>query len=233
VSDIDRLTRDNRHFEFWAFPYADNVSTRISNPTTDPPNVSGLKRFWENVVVDTAGLLVLSHLGRLRPLAKHIARLSPRLNSEDDSVDDSFRMLATPRHVKLREMEYAVPAAAGPDCLRDILAAIDASQFQVTFPIQYRYVAADDLFLSPFYEQASALIDVQQFHKLPHEPYFRACEAVFRRYGGRPHWGKIHYRSAEELRDLYPKWDDFQRIRRELDPHGIFLSPYVKRLFGI
>ena len=231
LSEIDGLTRDNRHFEFWAFPHADTVSTRTSNPTTDDADVSRLERFWENIVVDTAGLWLLSQAGRLRPLTRTVSRISAKLNSETASVDDSFRMLATPRHVKLREMEYAVPAAAGPACLREIMALIESSNFQVTFPIQYRYVAADDLFLSPFFEQPSALIDVQQFYKLDHEPYFRACEAIFRRYAGRPHWGKIHYQSAQDLRPLYPRWSDFQRLRRELDPGGLFLSPYLQHLF--
>ena len=48
--------------------------------------------------------------------------------------------------------------------------------------------------------------------------------------GARPHWGKIHTLTARELRELYPMWERFQRVRRSLDPKGRFLSPYLRRL---
>jgi FAD/FMN-containing dehydrogenase len=65
---------------------------------------------------------------------------------------------------------------------------------------------------------------------LPFEPYFSHIEPIFRAYGGRPHWGKKHNLSAEDLRPLYPKWDEFAAIRCRLDPDGVFLSPSQRRL---
>jgi FAD-linked oxidoreductase len=233
LDEIDDLVTRNRHFEFWSFPYTVQVSTRTSNPTQEKADVSNLKRFWETIVVDTAGLWLMSQAGRLSSsISRGIARLASRLNSQGTSVDDSFRILATPRYVKLTEMEYAVPAAAGPQCLREVLQFIESAGIHVNFPIEYRYVAADDLFLSPFFERDSALIDVQQFDGMPYETYFRGCEAIFRRYNGRPHWGKIHYRDQSELRAMYPGWEEFNRIRRQLDPGGAFMTPYLRSLLG-
>jgi len=60
--------------------------------------------------------------------------------------------------------------------------------------------------------------------------YFDAAESIFRSHGGRPHWGKMHGLAARELAGLYPKWDAFQAARRRLDPTGLFLTPYLKRL---
>ena len=233
LAEIDSLVTDNRHFEFWAFPYARRVSTRMSNMTGEEPNVATLKRLWENIVVDTAGLWVLSQAGRLSPaVSRGVARLSARLNSQGTSVDDNYRILATPRYVKLTETEYAVPAEAGPECLREVLEFIEREGIPVNFPLEYRYVAADDLFLSPFYERDSALIDAQQFHGMPYEGYFRGCEAIFRKYGGRPHLGKIHHCDHSQLQALFPGWDDFNRVRRQLDPGGVFMTPYLRGLLG-
>jgi hypothetical protein len=57
-------------------------------------------------------------------------------------------------------------------------------------------------------------------------------EAIFRRHDGRPHWGKMHTRSASELAALYPHWEDFRRVRAALDPDGLFLNGYLRRLFA-
>jgi FAD/FMN-containing dehydrogenase len=128
-------------------------------------------------------------------------------------------------------MEYAVPRARGPECLKEIVATIRAQKINTGFPIEYRAVAADDVWLSPFYERDSATIAVHQYHRVDTTKLFSACEAVFRRYEGRPHWGKRHTRSADELEVLYPKFNEFRALRRRLDPGGKFLNPYLREMF--
>jgi L-gulonolactone oxidase len=74
------------------------------------------------------------------------------------------------------------------------------------------------------------MIDLQQFKGMPYEEYFAAGESVFARYDGRPHWGKLHTRTAAELRPLYDDWDRFQAVRRRLDPGGTFMNDYLRRV---
>ncbi|HEX8727843.1 MAG TPA: D-arabinono-1,4-lactone oxidase, partial [Ktedonobacterales bacterium] len=62
---------------------------------------------------------------------------------------------------------------------------------------------------------------------------FDAIEAIFQRYDGRPHWGKMHTLTAETLAMRYPRWQDFLRVRQRLDPQGVFLNDYLRRLFGV
>ncbi|MGH8561494.1 MAG: D-arabinono-1,4-lactone oxidase, partial [Nevskiales bacterium] len=50
---------------------------------------------------------------------------------------------------------------------------------------------------------------------------------------GRPHWGKLHTLTAKELASLYPRWDDWQRVRRRLDPRGRLLNDHLRGLFGV
>jgi L-gulonolactone oxidase len=64
------------------------------------------------------------------------------------------------------------------------------------------------------------------------EPYFREVEAVARDHEGRPHWGKRHFRTAEELAPLYPRWAEFARARARLDPGGVFSNAYTERVLG-
>jgi hypothetical protein len=52
-------------------------------------------------------------------------------------------------------------------------------------------------------------------------------------FDARPHWGKQPYFLAPDLlRSRYLKWDDFNDVRRALDPTGTFLNAPLRALFG-
>jgi FAD/FMN-containing dehydrogenase len=147
-------------------------------------------------------------------------------------VDWSYRVLATARSVLANEMEYAVPAAQGPEAIRAIARYVRRERTPVLFPIEYRYVAADDIPLSPFYGRDSAVLSIHQDARVSHDPYFRDVERLLRDMGGRPHWGKLHSLGAVELEPLYAEWKLFQRVRRRLDPGGKLMTPYLRRVLG-
>ncbi|MGZ5420382.1 MAG: D-arabinono-1,4-lactone oxidase, partial [Solirubrobacterales bacterium] len=75
-------------------------------------------------------------------------------------------------------------------------------------------------------------IAVHMFNGMPWEPYFRGVEEIMNGYGGRPHWGKRHFQSAETLAERYPRWEEFGRVRARLDPGGRFRNDYVDRVLG-
>jgi FAD/FMN-containing dehydrogenase len=128
-------------------------------------------------------------------------------------------------------MEYNIPAEHTSAVIAEIQECIERHQFKVNFPLECRFVHADDIWLSPAYQRESAYIAAHMYHGMPYKPYFRHIEEIFKRYQGRPHWGKIHTRSAGELAELYPRWHDFRRVRAALDPQGIFLNDYLRELF--
>ena len=70
------------------------------------------------------------------------------------------------------------------------------------------------------------------FFGTPYEEYFRGVESIMDEFGGRPHWGKLHFQNAETLRNKYPNWDKFQEIRANLDPHGRFTNNELDRVLG-
>jgi FAD/FMN-containing dehydrogenase len=79
--------------------------------------------------------------------------------------------------------------------------------------------------------RATAYVAVHMYKGMPFERYFAAMEAIFRAHGGRPHWGKRHTLQAAELAGLYPRWEEFQALRRRLDPAGVFMNGPLQRLF--
>ncbi len=147
------------------------------------------------------------------------------VGGEGERCNWSYEVLPNHRPHLHTEMEYAIPVDASLACLdeiRDLM--LGAFRDIVRWPVEYRRVAADDVWLSQAYGQTVATISVHQGNGAPAEPFFRACEAVFLRYGGRPHWGKVHYLEGEQLAALHPRWDDWWRVRNAADPDGVFLN---------
>jgi L-gulonolactone oxidase len=66
----------------------------------------------------------------------------------------------------------------------------------------------------------------------PFERYFRGVEAAMRELDGRPHWGKMHYRTAEDLRPVYPRFDEFLAQRDAADPQRVFANSYLEQVLG-
>lgn len=222
---------ENRQFEFYCFPYADGVQLKFLNETDAPVNVRPGKKWFTDVFLENSLFGALSIACRTFPgLCAPIARLCANTLANSREVNVGHRALSTVRNVRFNEMEFSVAADRGLDCIAEIKAWVEKEGIQVHFPIEFRYVKADDIYLSPHYGRDSAAISLHQFVGMDYEKYFDGGEAIFRNHGGRPHWGKLHSLTAKDLRPLYPEWDAFQKAREELDPNGVFLTPYLKSL---
>jgi FAD-linked oxidoreductase len=233
LAQIDATAAAHRHFEFFWFPYSDLALTKTLDIVDEGSSRKDKSRAWlTNMVLDNLGLWLSCQFCRVVP------KWTPALNGfcartmdESEYLGPAHRIFPTPRLVRFHEMEYAVPAARGPDCLREIRAFIADRKLPVSFPLEYRLVAKDDLFLSPFYERDSATVSVHMFHPVAYRELFDGVEAIFQNHAGRPHWGKKHSARPPYLRGLYPHWDDFLQIRAELDPTGRFLNPHLRAVF--
>jgi FAD-linked oxidoreductase len=235
-TQLDDLVRDNRHFEFFCFPYADIAVCKTLNESTDeapaPRGADDMRKRGEKVGADSRTFVLINEVLPYAPfLLKSAHRLFSQLMPGSGRVRWSHEIFPSPRPVRFNEMEYAVPFEKGPDTVREVIRTIRAKRINTGFPLEYRTVAADDVWMSPFYERPSATIAVHQYHKVDTAKLFNACEAIFRQVEGRPHWGKRHTRTAAELAHLYPQYHAFQKLRRRLDPTGKFLNPHLSALF--
>ena len=128
------------------------------------------------------------------------------------------------------EMEYSVPRAAGAECFAEIRQLLQSRFKEVAWPVEYRTVAADDLWLSMAFARPTVTISVHQDVRQDETAYFQACEAIFKRHQGRPHWGKVNYLGAADFPALYPNWQRWWQARNAQDPEGIFLNTYLSSL---
>lgn len=240
LARVENLRDTSRHFEFWWFPFSDQAIVKILSETDKSPKPRHRRPDGEETRDDKLFRLACEasrYTPFLRgPMQQYLTSASGRYSSDALSkpgrVSWSHEAFPSDRNVRFNEMEYAVPAERGAECIREVADYMKKSGLNFLFPLEYRYVAADDIWLSPFYKRNSVTISVHQYHRQPYAELFAGAEAVFRRYEGRPHWGKLHTLGAAELSTLYPRWDDFRSLRRRLDPGGKFLNAHLKRLFG-
>ncbi len=216
--------RRHRNYEFFWFPYTETALTKA----TVEADVSGGRRetgWLENHV--WRQLCKLTEHVDAAPLAK-LASTAVRGKTKTGRARYVY---PEPRDVRFNETEYGVPVDELPECFREIQEIVE--RHDTLYPVEVRFVEADSLPLSPAYGRDSAFIAVHRYHERSYEDVFRECEDVFRRYDGRPHWGKMHSLSPTELQQLYPGWREFLSYREEFDPDGVFLNPYLQRLFGV
>ena len=234
LANLERYKQENSHFEFFWFPYTDGVQAKFLNETDDPPSKSSLWNNFNKIVLENYVYWLISEICRRVPsFCKTACRISAQSIATVDEVNYSHRLFTTPRLVRFQEMEYNIPAEHARAVALEIQQCIAEHQFKVHFPVECRFVRADDIWLSPAYQRDSAYIAVHMYRGMPYQDYFRHIEEIFKRYNGRPHWGKMHTRTAGELAALYPHWNDFRRVRAELDPQGMFLNEYLRTLFDV
>ena len=227
------LASAHDHFEFFWIPHTKWALTKRNNRTEDElqplPRVKGWieKTFMENYAFGA-----LCRVGRARPsLIPRLATALPSSGSRE-YVDQSFKIFASPRIVRFYEMEHALPVEALVPALREIRAMVDRKGYLLNFPVEVRFTKGDDVPLSTAFGRDSAYIAVHVYKGMECEPFFRDVEDILRAYEARPHWGKMHYRDAEELSKLYPRWDEFIALRNQLDPQRTFSNVYSDTVFG-
>jgi FAD-linked oxidoreductase len=223
---LDRLIVENRHFEFFWLPKEDACAAKALNPTENDEFRMMNPTSLDNRDESGADSPEEDTPGSQSPpgtLARYI---------KGKRIDHSYRIFPSERTILFNEIEFALPEANGPDCFLEIRRLMQTKYPEVTWPIEYRTLGADDIYLSPAYGRDSVTISVHQAHHLPYEAFFADVEAIFRNHQGRPHWGKVHTHTARELRPLYPLWDRFQQARERLDPRGRFMNDYLCSILG-
>ena len=234
ISRLDELTSENEHFEFYWFPHTEGCLTKRNNRSPGPPRpLPRFRYLLDDEFLSNTVFGATCRLGHAVPgVITTVNGLAGKALGSRSYVDAAYRVFTSPRRVRFKEQEYAIPRESLADVLAEIRALFARRDWRISFPIEVRVTPGDDLWLSTAYGRSSAYIAIHVFHASPHQEYFRDVEAVMTAVAGRPHWGKMHTRSAEYLRQAYPKHGDFVALRDELDPERRFGNPYLTQVLG-
>ena len=233
LADFDGYMSSADHVEFYWVPHTSWALTKRNRRTDEPAMPrSKAKEIIDDLLITNVGFGALCRVGRRRPsLIPRLAKILPS-TGRLEYTDRSDRVFTSLRRVKFYEMEYAIPRDAIPEALNRVRRLVDEAGIQLSFPVEVRVVSPDDIPLSTAQGRATGYIAIHVYQGTPYDAYFQGVERIMDTYGGRPHWGKMHFQGHETLAERYPKWDEFQAVRRRLDPEGRFTNQYLERVLG-
>lgn len=230
---IDR-SKQNDHVEFFWFPGTKRAivktNTRLAAGSS-LPRMNSFSRWVNDELVSNGALQGISTLGALRPQwIPKLNRLAASVLSNREYTDRWDKVFTSPRRVRFTEMEYAIPLENFTSAFAQLRSYLDSVPAQVVFPVEVRTAAADDTWLGTASGRNSVYIAVHQYIHDDVPQYFPEVEKILREFDGRPHWGKEHSLGAADLSACYPRFGDFQTVRTAVDPRGLFLNKYLRRL---
>ena len=229
LADAPRLAGQYRHFEFFHLPFT-GYAAAVTHEVYQGDDVARPASGDESMLHDLRQLR--DWAGRFPALRRWLAQKLINPAQTEEAKDRSWKLLSTSRPTKFNETEFHVPQESGIACVREVIQTLERHN-DAYFPVEFRFVNADDAWLSPFYQRNSCSIAVHAAGGEAYQYFAIDIEPIYRKYQGRPHWGKLHTHQARDFADLYPKWKDFLEIRKQFDPIGRMLNPHLREIFGV
>ena len=234
LDGFERHMASNDHMEFFWMPGSRHAHVKRNNRTDQAPRPPHpLAKARDKILYDNVVFGLANRTIRWFPsLHPTVSKLTSKAVTDRDYIDASHRVFVSRRLVRFYEMEYAVPREVLPEAVRRISTLVSGLPSPISFPVEVRVSAADDIPLSTAHGRDTGWFACHVYTGTPYLAYFQGVEAIAADYSGRPHWGKLHFHDHRSLRPLYPEWDVFQRTRSEVDPAGTFSNSYTDRVLG-
>ncbi|MDO5662957.1 MAG: D-arabinono-1,4-lactone oxidase, partial [Brachybacterium sp.] len=224
------------HQEFFHFLGTDRATVRTtSRVPADTPvtrRSAPVELLHRELLGNGAFELMCRAAVLIPPLSGPVAEVASRAFAGPPVTDDSARVYVAPRRVRFHESEWALPAEHFEEAFAALRRRIREERIRVTFPVEVRRVAADDVWLSTAYGRDTVYIAAHRYHRERPDPYLLLVQRTLEPFAARPHWGKKHWLDAPALRDLYPRFEDHAAVRRTADPGGLFMTPYLRHILG-
>lgn len=236
IAALPELVAAHEHTKLWWLPHTDSVHAMCSDRTSAPVSRGAeAQAAIEKHPAMTRALGALLRAGRVIPAAvPRLNRLiAPALFRPIDRINRSDRVFNTvmpPIHL---ESEYAIPYHRTQEAAERIRALIRDHDMRVNFIQELRFVAADDIMMSPTFGRDSCHYGAYIGECRDRRRFFQHYEQLMLELDGRPHWGKIFSIGHAELRARLPNFERFAAVRARLDPDGVFVNPFVRRIFGL
>lgn len=148
--------------------------------------------------------------------------------------------------------EWAIPLSRGPEAIHRLSAWLNgdeksanipfsAKNLYVHAPIEVRVCDTSSTTPRPFLDNTNPdgptlYLNATLYRPYNRDPpcrerYYEAFEYLMKELGGRPHWAKnFSTVTREDLRNMYPELSEYLRIRNEVDPEGMFVGDWHRRL---
>jgi FAD-linked oxidoreductase len=233
---IEEIRTTSEFVKLWWLPTTDRLLVfryeRTDEPVTSAPLADRVSGWVDTNVVNRTVIPALWQGLRVVPAAMNlVARgFSASYFRPRRTVGESHRILGLAMPYPHREAAWVIPVDRAGDALRAVRDTAQRERLRLDMIQEFRFVAADDAWMSPMYGRDSFVVGAITGRSADTDRYFAAVQALSRDLGGRPHWAKEFDLTPEDLRALYPRYEDFRRVRADVDPAGMFRNAFLDRL---
>ncbi|MFN8285980.1 MAG: D-arabinono-1,4-lactone oxidase [Chitinophagales bacterium] len=233
IDKLDDFVTETDHFKLWWFAHTNQVVVYRYNRTQEPANDSRFRQWFMDEFLSVYMYRLLVKIGNInRDWRKKINRTLIGFISALNRIEKSHKVFIVPEPPLHRETEWAFDLSVAKDLLREYKNTINNSNHRINFIQEIRFTKGDNFALSPCYQRNSIWLGVYNMDDFGWNELLTDFEQIARKYNGRPHWGKEFTVDVPYLKQQYPKFSDFNRLRKELDPNGKFENDYIQKLFG-
>lgn len=225
------MIREHRHVEWYYFPGEEQIQVKIMDqiPIVKQPRTSKKIEDLKTNIVENGLLFIASELCKRQPkMTKWVSLLASKTVPTGIKEGLCYEIFPSARNVKFLEMEYAIPLENFQECMQEIHFTLKSHPFKVHFPIECRTMMGESGILSPTQGKESAYLAFHMYKGMDEKDYFRWVQSLMKKYGGRPHWGKLNDLTKDRILELYPEYPLFLKIREKYDPENVFVTDYFK-----
>ena len=230
---LDWLKEEN-HIKMWWFAHTDKMMVYRYNRTQEPRKDTWFRqKFMDEWVSVYFYRLMLWWSNRKPTRRKWMNRqIVNGLLPDVNRIERSYKVFNVPEPPIHRETEWAFDINLTPTLLREYKQMVEEKGHLINFIQEIRFVKGDEFALSPCYGRDSVYVGAYNADNRDWDRLLADFEALAIKHNGRPHWGKEFNTGTDYLKSVYPKWDEFQTVRKEMDPDGQFMNPMMKGLFS-
>ncbi|XP_069786751.1 L-gulonolactone oxidase-like [Narcine bancroftii] len=237
LTNLDAHLKESEYFRFLWFPHTDKA-TVFYGDHTDKPIQTSSNWLWD-YAIGYYLLELLLWISTFFPcLVPWITRFFYWLvySAKVMQVKRSDRAFNFECLFKQHVSDWAIPIEKTGVVLGQLKEWLDRNpDVRVHFPVEVRFVHADEIPLSPCYKQDSCFINIIMYRpygkEVPRKRYWVMYEEIMTRNGGRPHWAKANSCVHKDFENMYPAFQKFCTIREKLDPLGMFLNNFLEKAF--
>jgi L-gulonolactone oxidase len=250
LANFDRLQHEHRYVDMLYSPLTGDVEVLTTDPPTsplppDPETGTRVARRQPGKAGRRARVAFFAALTmavqqvyrwRLEGVQRFFTERSagtryPVRAGRSDRVlahgDDDIPMMGTDG---LHNSEAAVPYERAAEAIAALRETFTRRGLYPWLPLHIRCSPPSDCWLSPAYGGAVCWIEVWIFP--PSDEATRAIHEALEPFDYRFHWGKASLVDRSDISERFPRWHDFDLLRRQWDPEGVFLNPYLENFFG-
>lgn len=238
LDKLDDHLNGSDHFKFYWYPHTDKVVIDHQyRCNKDVKKISRSFNYIRDVLLNYHILQFLLWIcSFIPPLIVLVNRALVYLFYKPRSdFDISYKIFNFDCLFSQHVMEWAFPIEKTKNVLCELSDWLKENNFYAHAAVEVRFTDADDLMLSPSFGRKSVWINTimlrPYYTEVPYKAYWDAFEKLARKYNARPHWAKPFDFVDNDMKSIYPEWENFKKIRAKYDAKGIFLNKRLEKLF--